>query len=67
MDEYTKKVISLFTYLKEFSVANQKIVTELDKQLWHIDFSSIPTYEDWMTHSATGITQRKVTVSLDLE
>lgn len=49
MDEYTKKVISLFTYLKEFSVANQKIVTELDKQLWHVDFSSIPTYEDYVT------------------
>lgn len=48
MDEYTERVISLFTYLKEFSVANQKLVTDIDKQLWHLDFSDIPTYEDYV-------------------
>ena len=48
MDEYVGKTINLFTYLKEFSVANQKLVTDLDKQLWYTNFEDIPTYEDYV-------------------
>ena len=55
MDEYTERVISLFTYLKEFSVANQKLVTDIDKQLWHLDFSDIPTYEDYVTFDSRDV------------